>query len=168
MYSRGVQGPLPFDLRTGSVSLMGCYCLPFLQLNQLRLTGAEQGYNSSDTKAVNQIIIFLRKSSTFVPGNDVGSEPALNLKGYLVGNPYTNLNIDRPSIIPFAHRMGLISDQIYEAYKKSCSVGDSSHRSLQCTSSLDGIHEIIGDHGMSTGKLRVEITSEAILTLPHE
>ncbi|OEL28354.1 Serine carboxypeptidase-like 2 [Dichanthelium oligosanthes] len=130
---------------------------------------ADQGYNSSDTKAVDQIVIFLKKwfgvhpeflsnplyiagdsySGMIVPtvtseiakGIDVGSEPSLNLKGYLVGNPYTNLDIDEPSKITFAYKMGLISDQIYEAYKESCSVGDNSHRSMQCTNSLDAIHE---------------------------
>ncbi|CAN6195624.1 unnamed protein product [Urochloa humidicola] len=135
---------------------------------------AEQGYNSSDTKAVDQIVIFLRKwfdvhpeflsnplyiggdsySGMIVPtvtseigkGNNAGSEPALNLKGYLVGNPITDVNFDKPSKIPYAHRMGLISDQIYQAYKKSCSVGDSSHRSTtQCTNSLDAIHKYVKD-----------------------
>ncbi|KAJ1289338.1 hypothetical protein BS78_02G156600 [Paspalum vaginatum] len=134
----------------------------------------EQGYNSSDTKAVNQIVIFLKKwfdehpeflsnplyiggdsySGIIVPTvtseiakrNDVGSEPSLNLKGYMVGNPFTDFsNFDEPSKIPFAHRMALISDQIYESYKKSCHVHDSSHRSIQCTESLDAINECVKD-----------------------
>lgn len=51
-------------------------------------------------------------------GNEVGSAPVLNLKGYLVGNPFTDFsNFDKPSKIPFAHRMGLISDQIYKCVK---------------------------------------------------
>ncbi|XP_062199149.1 serine carboxypeptidase-like 17 [Phragmites australis] len=132
-----------------------------------------QGYKSSDTKAVNQILIFLRKwfdkhpeflsnplyiggdsySGMIVPtvtsgianGKHVGSEPSLNLKGYLVGNPLTDSSIDGPSKIPFAHRMALISDQIYEVYKKSCSVGDSSYQSVQCTNSLNAIHECVKD-----------------------
>ncbi|WVZ64622.1 hypothetical protein U9M48_014116 [Paspalum notatum var. saurae] len=106
----------------------------------------EQGYNSSDTRAVNQIVIFLKKwfdehpeflsnplyiggdsySGIIVPtvtseiakGNEVGSEPYLNLKGYLVGNPFADFSgFDEPSKIPFAHRMALISDQIYECVK---------------------------------------------------
>ncbi|XP_062205002.1 serine carboxypeptidase-like 18 isoform X2 [Phragmites australis] len=131
----------------------------------------EQGYKSSDTKAVNQILIFLRKwfdeypeflsnplyiggdsySGMIVPtvtseiarAKEVGGEPALNLKGYLVGNPVTDSNFDDPSIIPFAHGMGLISDEMYEAYKKSCSVGDNSHQSVECTNSLDAIDECV-------------------------
>ncbi|WVZ57832.1 hypothetical protein U9M48_008171 [Paspalum notatum var. saurae] len=108
----------------------------------------EQGYKSSDTKAVSQILIFLRKwfdehpqflpnplyiggdsySGKIVPivtseiarGKEEGSEPNFNLKGYLIGNPVTDSNFDDPSRVPFAHGMGLISDEIYEAYKKSC------------------------------------------------
>ncbi|TVU09229.1 hypothetical protein EJB05_42679, partial [Eragrostis curvula] len=56
-------------------------------------------------------------TSELAKGTRVGSEPALNLKGYLVGNLFTDSNIDEPSKIPFAHRMGLISDDIYECVK---------------------------------------------------
>ncbi|KAG0543371.1 hypothetical protein BDA96_02G184800 [Sorghum bicolor] len=131
----------------------------------------EQGYNSSDTKAVNHILIFLKKwfeehpeflSNPLYIGGDsyagmivptvtseiglkiVGSEPAMNLKGYLVGNPFTDFsNFDEPSKIPFAHRMALISDQMYEAYEKSCRAGDSRHQSIQCTNSLNAIDECV-------------------------
>ncbi|KAK3153434.1 hypothetical protein QOZ80_2BG0172540 [Eleusine coracana subsp. coracana] len=131
----------------------------------------EQGYRSSDTKAVNQILIFLRKwfvehteflsnplyiagdsySGMIVPtvasriarGIEIGSEPSLNLKGYLVGNPVTDSNFDSPSKIPFVHGMGLISDEMFEAYKKSCSVGDNSYQSVECAYSLAAIDECV-------------------------
>ncbi|GJN20255.1 hypothetical protein PR202_gb07610 [Eleusine coracana subsp. coracana] len=108
----------------------------------------EQGYRSSDTKAVNQILIFLRKwfvehteflsnplyiagdsySGMIVPtvasriarGIEIGSEPSLNLKGYLVGNPVTDSNFDSPSKIPFVHGMGLISDEMFEVLEPLC------------------------------------------------
>ncbi|TVU31473.1 hypothetical protein EJB05_23159 [Eragrostis curvula] len=124
----------------------------------------EQGYKSSDTNAVNQIVTFLRKwfiehpeflpnplyiagdsySGMIVPtvtsriarGIEVGSEPTFNLKGYLVGNPVTDSNFDNPSKIPFAHGMGLISDETYEAFKESCSIGDNSHQSIECANSI--------------------------------
>ncbi|KAL6637482.1 hypothetical protein ACP70R_025054 [Stipagrostis hirtigluma subsp. patula] len=135
---------------------------------------AEQGYKSSDTKAVNQIVIFLRKwldehpeflsnplyiggdsySGIIVPtvaseiarGKNGGSEPTLNLKGYIVGNAFVDMsNIDEPARIPYAHRMGLISDKMYEEYKKSCRVGDSSHESIQCENSVFAINECVKD-----------------------
>ncbi|KAL6655846.1 hypothetical protein ACP70R_006672 [Stipagrostis hirtigluma subsp. patula] len=67
-------------------------------------------------------------------------------QGYLAGNAFVDYwNIDGPARIPYAHRMGLISDEIYEAYKKSCIVGDRSHRSVQCANSLDTIDECVKD-----------------------
>ncbi|KAL6846409.1 hypothetical protein ACP4OV_023857 [Aristida adscensionis] len=106
----------------------------------------EEGYISSDTKSVNQIVIFLRKwldehpefvQNPLYIGGDSYAEP-----GYLVGNGFVDkLNIDVPSRIPYAHRMGFISDEIYEAYKKSCTAGDNSYRTVQCTKILDAIDE---------------------------
>ncbi|KAF5939703.1 hypothetical protein HYC85_023962 [Camellia sinensis] len=43
----------------------------------------------------------------------------INLKGYLLGNPLTNLDDDNYRI-PFAHGMGLISDELYESLQRSC------------------------------------------------
>ncbi|AQK66294.1 Serine carboxypeptidase-like 19 [Zea mays] len=56
-------------------------------------------------------------TSEIARGKEEGSQPNLNLKGYLVGNPVTDFNFDGPSRIPFAHGMGLISDEIYECIK---------------------------------------------------
>ncbi|CAL5428240.1 unnamed protein product [Camellia sinensis] len=39
--------------------------------------------------------------------------------GYLLGNPLTNLDDDNYRI-PFAHGMGLISDELYESLQRSC------------------------------------------------
>ncbi|KAL6906295.1 hypothetical protein ACP4OV_003896 [Aristida adscensionis] len=133
----------------------------------------EQGYESSDTKAANQIFIFLKKwlhehpeflsnplyiagdsySGMIVPtvtaqivrGKEDGTEQSLNLKGYLVGNPVTDHSFDNPSKIPFVHGMGLISNEMYEAYKKSCSAGDNIHQTVECANSLDAIDECIKD-----------------------
>ncbi|PUZ39862.1 hypothetical protein GQ55_9G377400 [Panicum hallii var. hallii] len=133
----------------------------------------EQGYQSSDTKAVKQILIFLKKwfdehpeflsnplyiagdsySGKIVPtvtseiaiGKQVGSEPNYNLKGYLVGNPVTDPFFDKPSKIPFSHGMGLISDEMYEAYMKRCNAGDNSRQSIECTNSIHAIDECIKD-----------------------
>lgn len=133
----------------------------------------EQGYKSSDTKAVNQIVVFLKKwfdehpeflsnplyiagdsyCGMIVPaitlelakGKEDGNISALNLKGYLVGNPVTDGNFDSPAKIPFAHGMGLISDEMYKAYKDSCSAQQNSQQSFQCTNSLDVIDKCVED-----------------------
>ncbi|CAL2279416.1 unnamed protein product [Prunus armeniaca] len=53
-------------------------------------------------------------------GNEVGHEPPLNLKGYVLGNPFTEPTYDVNSRIKFAHRMALISDTLYESTKTNC------------------------------------------------
>ncbi|THG21497.1 hypothetical protein TEA_024301 [Camellia sinensis var. sinensis] len=59
------------------------------------------GWPTSDTKSAEQSYQFLRK-------------------GYLVGCPGTDSVIDGNSRVDFAHRMALISDEIYENAKRSC------------------------------------------------
>ncbi|KAL6270655.1 hypothetical protein ACE6H2_027566 [Prunus campanulata] len=51
-------------------------------------------------------------------GNEVGHEPPLNLKGYVLCNPFTEPVYN--SRIKFAHRMALISDTIYESTRTNC------------------------------------------------
>ncbi|CAL5418035.1 unnamed protein product [Camellia sinensis] len=68
-------------------------------------------------------------------GNEVGIEPLINLKGYLLGNPLTTPD-DRNYAIPFAHGMGLISDELYESLQRSCqgeyfNIDPSNARCLQ-------------------------------------
>ncbi|EFH70033.1 hypothetical protein ARALYDRAFT_890934 [Arabidopsis lyrata subsp. lyrata] len=53
-------------------------------------------------------------------GNEHGDNPKMNLKGYILGNPSTDLDSDHNSKIPYAHRMGLISDELYESLKRTC------------------------------------------------
>ncbi|KAJ4825255.1 hypothetical protein Tsubulata_042804 [Turnera subulata] len=53
-------------------------------------------------------------------GNDKDMEPLINLKGYLLGNPVTDRKAENNWDFPFAHGMGLISDELYESLKKSC------------------------------------------------
>ncbi|KAI8550094.1 hypothetical protein RHMOL_Rhmol06G0077700 [Rhododendron molle] len=53
-------------------------------------------------------------------GNEVGNKPFINLKGYVLGNPVTFLPGDGNYAIPFAHGMGLISDELYESLQRNC------------------------------------------------
>lgn len=106
------------------------------------------GWPSSDTSSAEQSYIFLRKFldehpqylavQLFVGGDSYSGmivplvtkmiivdnanrvKPILNLKGYLIGSPRTDSVIDENSKIVFAHRMALISDELYETLKVSC------------------------------------------------
>ncbi|XP_056842731.1 serine carboxypeptidase-like 15 isoform X2 [Raphanus sativus] len=53
-------------------------------------------------------------------GNGLCCKPQINLQGYVLGNPATEEESDTNWRIPFAHGMGLISDEIYESLRRSC------------------------------------------------
>ncbi|GFQ00149.1 serine carboxypeptidase 1 [Phtheirospermum japonicum] len=48
-------------------------------------------------------------------GIAAGVKPILNFKGYMVGNGVTDDKFDGNALVPFAHGMGLISDELFEA-----------------------------------------------------
>ncbi|KAL6213225.1 hypothetical protein ACLB2K_012672 [Fragaria x ananassa] len=105
-------------------------------------------YATSDTKSAAQVYGFLRTwmnehpqylkvqlfvgadsyagvSATIVvqhimAGNDAGFKPRLNLKGYILGCPKTDADINENSKYSYSHRMGLISDELYYSAKNSC------------------------------------------------
>ncbi|CAL0328184.1 unnamed protein product [Lupinus luteus] len=55
-----------------------------------------------------------------VKGLDAGIKPKINLKGYLIGNGITDDVFDGNAVLPYAHGLGLISDQIFEETVKKC------------------------------------------------
>ncbi|XVF61385.1 hypothetical protein PTKIN_Ptkin08bG0124900 [Pterospermum kingtungense] len=107
-----------------------------------------QGFKSGDTKFANDGYDFLRKwlqshpkfirSSVYIGGDSYSGMivpiiaqllsdgikdrdvPAINLKGYSLGNPRTDRKVEDNSKIPFYHRMALISDELYESAKRNC------------------------------------------------
>ncbi|PIN23061.1 Sinapoylglucose--sinapoylglucose O-sinapoyltransferase [Handroanthus impetiginosus] len=46
-------------------------------------------------------------------GNEAGIKPLINIKGYILGNPHTDVFSDANEHVPYAHRMGLLSDRLY-------------------------------------------------------
>ncbi|GFP79465.1 serine carboxypeptidase-like 18 [Phtheirospermum japonicum] len=107
-----------------------------------------KGYNSSDTKSTKDNYTFLRKWLSIHPtftknrlyiagdsyggkitpmlaleiakGNEAGIEPRMLLQGYMIGNPRMDTNTDDNEKIPYAHRMALVSDELFELTKSSC------------------------------------------------
>ncbi|KAH7847290.1 hypothetical protein Vadar_024310 [Vaccinium darrowii] len=53
-------------------------------------------------------------------GNEAGVKPFIDLKGYLLGNPVTYSAVESNYRIPFAHGMGLISDELFESLQRNC------------------------------------------------
>ncbi|KAB1200244.1 Serine carboxypeptidase-like 18 [Morella rubra] len=107
-----------------------------------------EGYYSSDTKSPYAVYLFLRKwlldhpkysknplyiagdsySGVIVPqvtlliseGNIAGNEPAMNLLGYMLGNPVTDEHSDENSRVKYFHRLTLISDELYDSVTANC------------------------------------------------
>ncbi|KAL3514424.1 hypothetical protein ACH5RR_027141 [Cinchona calisaya] len=131
-----------------------------------------QALESNTLQACNQAIQFLRKflidhpefisnpiyvggdsfAGLFVPivaeliaeGNENGIEPPIDLKGYLLGNPVTT-PADNNYVVPFAHGMGLISDELYESLKRNCKgeYQDIDPSNLPCLQDFQAFRELI-------------------------
>ncbi|XP_060170809.1 serine carboxypeptidase-like 19 [Lycium barbarum] len=59
-------------------------------------------------------------------GIDAGIKPYIDLKGYILGNPVTLIPDEDNYRIPFAHGMGLISDELYQSLVANCG-GEYNH-----------------------------------------
>ncbi|XP_031378195.1 serine carboxypeptidase-like 2 [Punica granatum] len=70
-----------------------------------------------------------------------------NAGGYVLGNPKTDDYIDDNSRVPFAHRMTLISDELYKDAKEACK-GDYVNinaSSADCLTYIDEIDDMLVD-----------------------
>ncbi|KAL6854403.1 hypothetical protein ACP4OV_019306 [Aristida adscensionis] len=71
------------------------------------------------------------------------SRPALNVKGYLLGNPVTGEPIDVESVVPYTHGVGIISDQLYETVMEHCQGEDYSNpKNVICAQALRSVDEV--------------------------
>ncbi|XP_059647902.1 serine carboxypeptidase-like 18 isoform X1 [Cornus florida] len=140
-----------------------------------------EAYNTSDSLVVEQAYSFLRKwlvnhpqfvdnplyisgdsySGMIVPiivqeiydGNDAGNKPQMNIKGYVLGNPLTDKYNDLNARVQYAHRVSLISDELYEATKSSCEGNymDVDPDNSACVNLLKLVNECT--EGINTGHI---------------
>lgn len=85
-------------------------------------------------------------------GNKEGLQPWINLQGYLLGNPVTT-RTEKNYAIPFAHGMGLISDELYESLQKNCG-GEYINvdtKNVLCSRDLNSYSEAIS--GLNTAHI---------------
>ncbi|CAM0876011.1 unnamed protein product [Alopecurus aequalis] len=79
-------------------------------------------------------------------GNEQGKQREINLKGYIVGNPITGSDfVDFNSKIPYAHGVGIISDQLYETAIENCKGDYVTPRNRMCDEVLDTISSLISE-----------------------
>uniref|UniRef100_A0A8I6WRQ3 Carboxypeptidase n=1 Tax=Hordeum vulgare subsp. vulgare TaxID=112509 RepID=A0A8I6WRQ3_HORVV len=83
---------------------------------------------------------------TDLQGIEAGRSPILNLKGYLVGNPGTGEIIDVNSRVPYAHGLGIISDQLYETILGHCQGEDYTNpTNTLCAQSLGTFNNLLSE-----------------------
>uniref|UniRef100_K3Y7H4 Carboxypeptidase n=1 Tax=Setaria italica TaxID=4555 RepID=K3Y7H4_SETIT len=75
-----------------------------------------------------------------VKGIQKGVKPRINFKGYLIGNPGTDVDYDFNSFVPFAHGMGLISNDMYEDVKATCHGTFWGNVDSKCQEKIDSVH----------------------------
>ncbi|KAF5741124.1 serine carboxypeptidase 1 [Tripterygium wilfordii] len=80
-----------------------------------------------------------------VEGNEDGSKPKINFKGYMVGNGVTDPHFYRNALVPFAHGMGLISDDLFEDIKTTCKGKYFSPTDKDCKLNLKQLYVAIAD-----------------------
>ncbi|XP_074321665.1 serine carboxypeptidase-like 18 [Silene latifolia] len=129
------------------------------------------GYYTSDTLQSTHIYDFLRKwlikhpkfsrsslyisgdsySGRIVPivvqnilqGNKIGVMPKLNLQGYVLGNP-TTAHADGNANFKYAHRVSLLSDDLFKSAMKSCN-GDfvnGNAKNTECKKTIQVMNQV--------------------------
>ncbi|XBJ06382.1 hypothetical protein VPH35_025014 [Triticum aestivum] len=74
-------------------------------------------------------------------GIESGDQRLLNLKGYIAGNPVTDLaRFDGNSKFPYLHRMGFIPDELYKVASESCGGKYTSPSNALCAKSVQSIY----------------------------
>ncbi|OVA04090.1 Peptidase S10 [Macleaya cordata] len=76
-----------------------------------------------------------------VKGIDIGLKPVLNFKGYMVGNGVSDEVFDGNALVPFAHGMGLISDDLFEAVTTACNGSFWASTNTTCSQLLDKVND---------------------------
>uniref|UniRef100_J3LSH7 Serine carboxypeptidase-like 18 n=1 Tax=Oryza brachyantha TaxID=4533 RepID=J3LSH7_ORYBR len=131
------------------------------------------GYNVGDISSSLQVVTFLKKwfndhprylSNHFYVGGssyagkvipiiaqyisegiEERKQPIINLKGYMVGNPITDLKVDSSYRVPYAHGVGIISDQLYEAAVANCNGDYVNPTNEMCSNVLNAIDNLLSE-----------------------
>uniref|UniRef100_A0A0A9DFB8 Carboxypeptidase n=1 Tax=Arundo donax TaxID=35708 RepID=A0A0A9DFB8_ARUDO len=78
-------------------------------------------------------------SHEVVKGIHEGVKPTINFKGYMVGNGVCDTVFDGNALVPFAHGMGLISEDIYKEANTACQGNYWNASSDKCENALSKV-----------------------------
>ncbi|KAK9265555.1 hypothetical protein L1049_021561 [Liquidambar formosana] len=81
-------------------------------------------------------------ASEVVKGIQSRAKPIINFKGYMIGNGVTDENFDGNALVPFAHGMGLISEDIYKDVEATCKGNYYNPSSDSCIKNLNRVDQI--------------------------
>ncbi|KQJ91721.1 hypothetical protein BRADI_4g39350v3 [Brachypodium distachyon] len=84
-------------------------------------------------------------SHEVVKGIQGGAKPTINFKGYMVGNGVCDTVFDGNALVPFAHGMGLVSDDIYQEANMACQGNFWNATGNKCNTALSKIDGLIGE-----------------------
>ncbi|XP_034699224.1 serine carboxypeptidase-like 18 isoform X3 [Vitis riparia] len=152
----------------------------------------QEGYIMEDLKYAAQTYEFLKKwlvdhpeflkNELYVGGDSYSGipvpmvvqeiyygSPSLNLQGYVLGNPLTDTDNDMNSRIPFAHRLTLISDELYESAKTSCN-GDYvtvNASNEQCVADMEAISKGTKGHWVRCNITNLAFTKDVTSTVAY-
>eukprot|EP00257_Ricinus_communis_P003060 XP_002514833.2 serine carboxypeptidase-like 20 [Ricinus communis] len=82
-------------------------------------------------------------AAEIVRGIKLGVRPVINFKGYLIGNPVTDYIFDGNALVPFAHGMGLVSDDIYQEAVAACNGTYYDAKTKECGTALDKVNNAV-------------------------
>ncbi|WOL16783.1 serine carboxypeptidase-like 18 [Canna indica] len=115
-------------------------------------SSTRQGQITNDTKSSDDVCTFIRKwlidhpsfikNPLYIGGDSYSGIVVPLIAQYIadVGNPGTDAHYDGNAIIPYAHGMGLISDELFEATKKSCGGDYLNPSNAKCQSLLQAVN----------------------------
>uniref|UniRef100_A0A0E0FAY5 Carboxypeptidase n=1 Tax=Oryza meridionalis TaxID=40149 RepID=A0A0E0FAY5_9ORYZ len=84
-------------------------------------------------------------SHEVVKGLHDGVKPTINFKGYMVGNGVCDTVFDGNALVPFAHGMALISDDIYQEAQTACHGNYWNTTTDKCENALNKVDTSIND-----------------------
>ncbi|KAG8070642.1 hypothetical protein GUJ93_ZPchr0006g44578 [Zizania palustris] len=98
--------------------------------------------------------------------NEDGERAKINFKGYSLCNPAVDVEIENNAYVPYAFRMGLISDELFQSLVSTCNGKYWNNKAPSCLANLDQFHKQISGINMEhilcpPCRYRMGITAEA-------